>query len=143
MQKFAEEKNISEIADAIFESYRLVGRINNTDGSLLPSKGVIGAICESFLELPFPGVYGDEPIYSPHLRNVTAHRLRGIAQHHRRWKALAASRFRHRCRTGCLRTSSDDRQKCRYDCRYPARRDVGCDLNILGILVRRRGGIRI
>jgi hypothetical protein len=79
MQKFAEEKNISEIADAIFESYRLVGRINNTDGSLLPSKGVIGAICESFLELPFPGVYGDEPIYSPHLRNVTAHGLRGIA----------------------------------------------------------------
>jgi hypothetical protein len=79
MHKFAEEENVSEIADAIFESYRLVGRINNTDGLLLPSKGVIGAICESFLELLFPGVYGNEPIYSPHLRNVTAHRLRGIA----------------------------------------------------------------
>jgi serine O-acetyltransferase len=79
MHKFAEEESVSEIADAIFESYRLVGRINSTDGSLLPSKGVIGAICESFLELLFPGVYGNEPIYSPHLRNVTAHRLRGIA----------------------------------------------------------------
>ena len=70
---------ITEITDAIFQSYRRVGRINNTDGSILPSKGVIGSVCESLLELLFPGVYGEEPIYSPHLRNVTAYRLRGIA----------------------------------------------------------------
>src|SRR5271165_2243281 len=73
------EENISGITDAIFESYRLAGRINNTDGSILPSKEVVGHVCESLLELLFPGVYGDEPIYSPHLRNVTAHRLRGAA----------------------------------------------------------------
>jgi serine O-acetyltransferase len=79
MREYTTEENVSEITDAIFESYRVVGRINNTDGSLLPSKGVIGDICEGFLQLLFPGVYGEEPIYSPHLRNVTAHRLRGIA----------------------------------------------------------------
>src|SRR5271166_5469328 len=73
------EQNVTEITDAIFQSYRRVGRINNTDGSILPSKGVIGSVCESLLELLFPGVYGEEPIYSPHLRNVTAYRLRGIA----------------------------------------------------------------
>ena len=66
------EENITEITDAIFQSYRRVGRINNTDGSILPSKGVIGSICESLLELLFPGVYGEGPIYSPHLKNVTA-----------------------------------------------------------------------
>src|SRR5271166_5469327 len=73
------EENISGITDAIFESYRLAGRINNTDGSILPSKEVVGHVCESLLELLFPGVYGDEPIYSPHLRDVTAHRLCGAA----------------------------------------------------------------
>jgi len=73
------EENISGITDAIFESYRLVGRISNTDGSILPSKEVVGHVCESLLELLFPGVYGDEPIYSPHLRDVTAHRLCGAA----------------------------------------------------------------
>jgi len=71
-------ENVSEIADALFESYRLEGRIGNTDGSILPSKQVIGSVCESILELLFPGVYGEEPIYSPHLRMVTGHRVRGI-----------------------------------------------------------------
>jgi serine O-acetyltransferase len=79
MREYTREENLSEITDALYESYRLVGRINNTDGSLLPSKGVIADICKGFLQLLFPGVYGEEPIYSPHLRNVTANRLRGIA----------------------------------------------------------------
>ena len=78
MREYTTEENVSEITDAILESYRLVGRTNNTDGSLLPSKSVIGDICEGFLQLVFPGVYGEEPIYSPHLRNVTAHRLKAI-----------------------------------------------------------------
>jgi serine O-acetyltransferase len=71
-------ENVSTIADTIFESYRLEGRIGNTDGSILPSKEIIGSVCESILELLFPGVYGDEPIYSPHLRMVTGHRVRGV-----------------------------------------------------------------
>lgn len=73
------QESVSEITDALYESYRSVGRINNTDGSLLPSKAIIADICEGFLQLLFPGVYGEEPISSPHLRNVTAHRLRWIA----------------------------------------------------------------
>lgn len=68
-----------QITDAILESYCLVGGINNIDGSNLPSKRAIAAICEDLLQLLFPGFHDEEPIHSKHLRRATEHRLRTIA----------------------------------------------------------------
>jgi len=68
-----------QITDAILESYTLVGGINNIDGSNLPSKRAITSICEELLQLLFPGFHDEEPIHSKHLRHVTGHRLRTIA----------------------------------------------------------------
>jgi len=67
-----------QITDAILESYCLVGGINNIDGSNLPSKRAITAICEDLLQLLFPGFHDEEPIHSKHLRRVTTHRIRTI-----------------------------------------------------------------
>ncbi|MEI8340535.1 MAG: serine acetyltransferase [Verrucomicrobiota bacterium] len=68
-----------QITDAILESYCLVGGINNIDGSNLPSKRAVAAICEDLLQLLFPGFHDEEPIHSKHLRRVTSHRIRTIA----------------------------------------------------------------
>jgi serine O-acetyltransferase len=68
-----------QITDAILESYCLVGGINNIDGSNLPSKRAIATICEDLLQLLFPGFHDEEPIHSKHLRRVTSHRIRTIA----------------------------------------------------------------
>jgi serine O-acetyltransferase len=68
-----------QITDAILESYCLVGGINNIDGSNLPSKRAIAVICEDLLQLLFPGFHDEEPIHSKHLRRVTSHRIRTIA----------------------------------------------------------------
>ena len=67
------------ITDAILESYALVGGINNIDGSNLPSKRAVASICEDLLQLLFPGFHDEEPIHSKHLRRVTMHRIRNIA----------------------------------------------------------------
>ena len=68
-----------QITDAILESYCLVGGINNIDGSNLPSKRAVAVMCEDLLQLLFPGFHDEEPIHSKHLRRVTSHRLRTIA----------------------------------------------------------------
>lgn len=68
-----------QITDAILESYSLAGGINNIDGTNLPSKRAIASICEDLLQLLFPGFHDEEPIHSKHLRRVTMHRIRSIA----------------------------------------------------------------
>ena len=67
------------ITDAILESYARVGGINHIDGSNLPSKRAVASICEDLLQLLFPGFHDEEPIHSKHLRQVTTHRIRNIA----------------------------------------------------------------
>ena len=73
------EKSLDPITSAILESYTLVGGINNIDGSNLPSKRAIAAICEDLLQLLFPGFHDEEPIHTRHLQRVTAHRHQSIA----------------------------------------------------------------
>jgi serine O-acetyltransferase len=53
--------------------------MNNIDGSNLPSKRALAAICEDLLQLLFPGFHDQEPIHSQHLRRVTSHRIFSIA----------------------------------------------------------------
>jgi serine O-acetyltransferase len=67
------------ITDAILESYCLVGGINNIDGSNLPSKRAITALCEDLLQLLFPGFHDEEPIHTRHLRRLTTHRVKTIS----------------------------------------------------------------
>ena len=73
------EKGFEQITAKILDSYRDVGGINNIDGSNLPSKLAIAAICEDLLQLLFPGYHDQEPIHSQHLRQVTGHRISSIA----------------------------------------------------------------
>lgn len=70
---------IPAITEDILASYDHVGGINNIDGTNLPSKRAIVAICEDLLQLLFPGFHDREPIHSEHLRRVTAHRIKSIA----------------------------------------------------------------
>lgn len=73
------DENLNQIADGILESYRVVGGINNIDGSNLPSKRAIASICEDLLQLLFPGFHDEEPIHSMHLRKLTVQRVESIA----------------------------------------------------------------
>jgi len=74
------DKNLAKIAEAILTSYEKGGGMNNIDGSNLPSKRAIAAICEDLLQLLFPGFHDAEPIHSRDLRRVTSHRIFGIAE---------------------------------------------------------------
>lgn len=73
-------KKPENVAAAILESYRLVGGINNIDGSNLPSKRAIGAICGDLLELLFPGFHDEGAVHSADLRRVTEERVRGVGE---------------------------------------------------------------
>jgi serine O-acetyltransferase len=73
------DKDLGQITDSIVSSYRIGGGMNNIDGSNLPSKRAIAAICEDLLQLLFPGFHDQEPIHSAHLRRVTSHRVFSIA----------------------------------------------------------------
>lgn len=73
------ENDISKITEAILNSYRTAGGMNNIDGSNLPSKRAVASICEDLLQLLFPGFHDQEPIHSVHLARVTSHRIYSIA----------------------------------------------------------------
>jgi len=73
------DKDLGKITESILTSYRTGGGINNIDGSNLPSKRALAAICEDLLQLLFPGFHDQEPIHSNHLRRVTTHRIYSIA----------------------------------------------------------------
>lgn len=72
-------EKLDKITGKILDSYREVGGINNIDGSNLPSKLAVAAICEELLQLLFPGYHDQEPIHSQHLARVTQHRIVTIA----------------------------------------------------------------
>lgn len=72
------ENDLGQITEAILNSYRIGGGMNNIDGSNLPSKRALATICEDLLQLLFPGFHDQEPIHSTHLRRVTSHRIFSI-----------------------------------------------------------------
>ncbi|HEX8309928.1 MAG TPA: serine acetyltransferase [Chthoniobacteraceae bacterium] len=73
------DKDLGKIIEQILASYMTGGGTNNIDGSNLPSKRALAAICEDLLQLLFPGFHDQEPIHSQHLRRVTSHRIFSIA----------------------------------------------------------------
>ena len=73
------DKDLASITEKILASYKSVGGMNNIDGSNLPSKRALAAICEDLLQLLFPGFHDQDPIHSKDLRHVTHHRIYSIA----------------------------------------------------------------
>jgi serine O-acetyltransferase len=73
------DKDLGKLTEAILSSYNTGGGMNNIDGSNLPSKRALAAICEDLLQLLFPGFHDQEPIHSKDLRRVTSHRIYTIA----------------------------------------------------------------
>lgn len=73
------DKDLGKITEAILTSYNTGGGMNNIDGSNLPSKRALAAICEDLLQLLFPGFHDQEPIHSRDVRRVTSHRIYSIA----------------------------------------------------------------
>jgi serine O-acetyltransferase len=74
------DKDLGKLTEHILTSYRVGGGINNIDGSNLPSKRALAAICDDLLQLLFPGFHDQEPIHSAHLRRVTSHRIYSIGE---------------------------------------------------------------
>ncbi len=74
------DESLAKITDNILTSYRVVGGINNIDGSNLPSKHAVASICEDLLQLLFPGYLDQEPIHSNHLKRATGFRIQRIAE---------------------------------------------------------------
>ncbi len=73
------DKGLTKITEQILASYHVGGGMNNIDGSNLPSKRALTAICEDLLQLLFPGFHDQEPIHSKDLRHVTQHRIYSVA----------------------------------------------------------------
>ena len=73
------DKDLGKVTDRLLTSYA-GGGMNNIDGSNLPSKRALAAICEDLLQLLFPGFHDQEPIHSKDLRRVTSHRIYSIAE---------------------------------------------------------------
>ena len=73
------DKDLGSITEKILASYKAGAGMNNIDGSNLPSKRTLAAICEDLLQILFPGFHDAEPIHSKDLRRVTSHRLYSIA----------------------------------------------------------------
>jgi serine O-acetyltransferase len=64
----------------LLRSYEEVGGINHLDGTNLPSKRAIPAICEDLLELLFPGFLNEEAPSTACIENLTRERLARLMQ---------------------------------------------------------------
>lgn len=72
------DRSLTKLTNGILDSYQRVGGINNIDGSNLPSKLAIAAVCEDLLQILFPGFHDQEPIHSRDLQRVTLHRIASL-----------------------------------------------------------------
>jgi serine O-acetyltransferase len=61
----------------LLESYRRFGGFNDNDVQNMPSKRVVGQICEDLLQILFPGFHDDAAISESSLPHITAQRLYG------------------------------------------------------------------
>lgn len=73
------EKSVIPLIADVLESYDEIGGINHIDGSNLPSKRAIAQICESLLQIIFPGFHDEEPIANQEVRQITSTRLLTVA----------------------------------------------------------------
>ena len=73
------DSHLSQITSELLASYRMVGGINNIDGSNLPSKRAVAELCEDLLSLLFPGFHDKEVIHSGELEPATRARVASIA----------------------------------------------------------------
>lgn len=69
-----------EIVNALLDSYCEIGGINHLDCSNLPSKRVIGAICDDLLQILFPGFFAEEVVSSQELPLLTNERIAAIRE---------------------------------------------------------------
>lgn len=69
-----------EIVKALLASYEEVGGINHLDAANLPSKRVVGAICDDLLQLIFPGFFAEEVVSSEELPLLTNERVASIRE---------------------------------------------------------------
>ena len=69
------DSQLPHIVSELLASYRKVGGINHIDGSNLPSKRAIAALCEDLLQLLFPGFHDEEVVHSDALPEATRTRV--------------------------------------------------------------------
>lgn len=66
---------IDSIAQRLLASYREIGGINHLDGTNLPSRDALTAICRGLLGLLFPGFFTEEPMTSACVEGKTRRQL--------------------------------------------------------------------
>lgn len=74
------ENSFQQIIRATLISYKEVGGLNNTDGHNLPSKRMMGQICDQLLQVLFPGFHDENPIHKIELADLTGERLKNLAK---------------------------------------------------------------
>lgn len=64
----------------LLRSYEDVGGINHLDGTNLPSRDALPAICQGLLTLLFPGFFDDEPLTSACVEKATRQELEKVME---------------------------------------------------------------
>jgi len=74
------ESALKQVIHDTLVSYEEVGGLNNTDGHNLPSKRMLGQICEQLLQVLFPGFHDENPVHKSELGALTEERLKKLAK---------------------------------------------------------------
>ena len=69
-----------QIVTSLLASYSEIGGINHLDAANLPSKRVIGGMCDDLLQVLFPGFFSEEVVSSEELPLITNERVAGIRE---------------------------------------------------------------
>jgi len=71
---------LKQVVVDLLDSYEAIGGMNNADGLNLPSKHAISGICESLLQLLFPGFHDEHVLSAVELQTVTKARVTTVAR---------------------------------------------------------------
>jgi len=71
---------LKQVVVDLLDSYEAVGGMNNADGLNLPSKHAIFGICESLLQILFPGFHDEHVLSAVELQTVTKARVTTVAR---------------------------------------------------------------
>lgn len=74
------DRALKDVVKDLLASYESVGGMNNADGLNLPSKHAIQSICESLLQLLFPGFHDEHVLSAIELQTVTQARVTTVAR---------------------------------------------------------------
>ena len=74
------ESALRQVIQDTLVSYEEVGGLNNTDGHNLPSKRMLGQICEQLLQVLFPGFHDENPVHKSELGALTEERMKKLAK---------------------------------------------------------------